>query len=59
MTAQIYNFNDYVKKKDEALRIAYGFPEEVWNLMKESGYDINYPEEIDQFFTDLGEEEDA
>ena len=59
MTAIIYNFNEYLKKKDEALRKSYGFPEEVWNLMKESGYDTNYPEEIDQFFTDLGEEEDA
>ena len=59
MTAQIYNFNDYVKNKDEALRRAYGFSEEVWSLLKESGYNINDPDDIDQFFWDLGEEEDA
>ena len=59
MTAIIYNFNDYVKNKDEALRRAYGFSEEVWSLLKESGYNINDPDDIDQFFWDLGEEEDA
>ena len=59
MTAIIYNFNEYVKKKDEALRKAYGFPEGVWSLLKESGYNINDPDEIDQFFWDLGGEEDA
>ena len=58
MTAKIYNFEDYVKDKDEALRRAYGFPEEVWSLLKESGYNINDPDEIDQFFWDLGEEEE-
>tara|TARA_Y100001951_G_C11171767_1_gene200679 strand:+ start:486 stop:668 length:183 start_codon:yes stop_codon:yes gene_type:complete len=58
MTAIIYNFNDYVKNKDEALRRAYGFPKEVWSLLKESGYNINDPDEIDQFFWDLGEEEE-
>ena len=58
MTAKIYNFNDYVKNKDEALRISYGFPEEVWSLLKESGYNINDPDDIDQFFWDLGEEEE-
>ena len=59
MTAKIYNFNDYIKNKDEALRRAYGFPKKVWNLLIESGYNINDPDDIDQFFWDLGEEEDA
>ena len=58
MTAIIYNFNDYVKNKDEALRRAYGFSEEIWSLLKEGGYNINDPDEIDQFFWDLGEEEE-
>ena len=59
MTAKIYNFRDYVNNKDEALRKAYGFPKEVWDLLIESGYNINDPNDIDQFFWDLGEEEDA
>tara|TARA_R100001132_G_C3260917_1_gene85066 strand:+ start:435 stop:626 length:192 start_codon:yes stop_codon:yes gene_type:complete len=58
MTAIIYNFSDYVKKKKESLRVSYGFHEEVWALIEESGYDIYDPEDIDQFFYDLGEEEE-
>tara|TARA_R110000764_G_scaffold132403_1_gene220220 strand:- start:1287 stop:1469 length:183 start_codon:yes stop_codon:yes gene_type:complete len=58
MTAIIYNFSDYAKKKKESLRVSYGFPEEVWALIEESGYDIYDPEDIDQFFHDLGEEEE-
>ena len=58
MTAIIYNFSDYIKKKKESLRVSYGFHEEVWALIEESGYDIYDPEDIDQFFYDLGEEEE-
>jgi hypothetical protein len=58
MTAVIYNFNDYAKKKNESLRVSYGFPKEVWDFIEESGYDVHDPEAIDQFFYDLGEEEE-
>ena len=58
MTAIIYNFSDYAKKKNESLRVSYGFPKEVWDFIEESGYDVHDPEAIDQFFYDLGEEEE-
>lgn len=58
MTAIIYNFSDYAKKKRESLRVSYGFPKEVWDFIEESGYDVHDPEAIDQFFYDLGEEEE-
>ena len=56
MTARIYSFNKFVERKDKALRLSYGYSEEMWYLMKDSGYDTNDPEDIDQFFWDLGGE---
>jgi len=56
MTAKIYNFKDYVFKKEERNRLAYGYSKELWNIIKENGYDVNDPSDIDQFFRDLEEE---
>tara|TARA_R110002020_G_scaffold421333_1_gene630393 strand:+ start:460 stop:630 length:171 start_codon:yes stop_codon:yes gene_type:complete len=56
MTAKIYNFNKHIENKDDALRRSYGYTKETWSLMKENGYNINDPEDIDQFFWDLEEE---
>ena len=55
MTAKIYNFSEHLKQKDTKLRLAYGYSEEVWDLIKENGYDVYDPEDIDQFFMDLEE----
>jgi len=56
MIAKIYNFNKHIENKDDALRRSYGYTRETWSLMKESGYNTNDPEDIDQFFWDLEEE---
>jgi hypothetical protein len=53
---KIYNFQDHVLKKEERNRVAYGYSKELWNLMKENGYNINDPKDIDKFFEDLGED---
>ena len=59
MTAKIYSFIEYSQKRDNALRLSLGYSEEMWDMMKDNGYNTNDPEDIDQFFWDLGEEEDA
>ena len=53
---KIYNFNKYVQKKEDQNRIAYGYSKELWNLMKDQGYNVNVPKDIDTFFEDLEEE---
>ena len=53
---KIYNFKDYVLKREERNRLAYGYSKELWNIIKENGYNINDPSDIDQCFKGLEEE---
>ncbi len=53
---KIYNFKDYVLKREERNRLAYGYSKELLNIIKENGYNINDPSDIDQFFKDSEEE---
>jgi|TARA_R100000093_G_C1885136_1_gene55292 hypothetical protein len=52
---KIYDFKQNALRIDEHRRKAYGYSKEIWDMMKENGYNVNDPLDIDQFFEDLGE----
>jgi|TARA_R110000824_G_scaffold122441_1_gene279651 hypothetical protein len=52
---KIFNFKEYVTKIEERNRIAYGYSKELWDFMKDNGYNVNDPEDIDTFFEDIEE----
>jgi Rad3-related DNA helicase len=43
---------------ENILRKSLGYTEEVWQLMKDSGYDVNNVKERDRFFKDLEDLDD-
>ena len=53
---KIYDFQKYVQKREDQNRLALGYSQELWDMMKELHYDVNNPSDIDQFFKDLEEE---
>ena len=53
MMTKVYDFDWYRLKKENITRKSLGYSKELWNLMKDSGYDINNEEEIERFFDDL------
>jgi|TARA_R110002124_G_scaffold84709_1_gene220421 hypothetical protein len=50
---KIYDFNWYRIQKEETLRKSMGYSKELWDLMKDSGYDTHDEEDINKFFEDL------
>ena len=52
---KIFDFEEYVQKKEDRNRLAHGYSKDLWNLIKENGYDVNDPDDIEQFFKDLKE----
>ena len=50
---KIYDLDWHRLKKENTLRKSLGYGEELWLLMKESGYDVTLQEERDKFFKDL------
>ncbi len=53
---KIYDFQEHVLKKEDSLRMSLGYSKELWNLIKDSGYNVKDQSDIDQFFKDLGED---
>ena len=50
---KVYDFDWHRLQKENTLRKSLGYTEEVWQLIKESGYDVNNAKERDRFFKDL------
>jgi hypothetical protein len=50
---KVYDFDWHRLQKEDILRKSLGYTEEVWQLMKEAGYDVRSSAERDQFFKDL------
>ena len=55
---KVYDFDWHRLQKEDILRKSLGYTEEVWQLMKESGYDVNNVKERDRFFKDLEDLDD-
>ncbi len=53
MTTEILDFQAYREQKDNVLRLSLGYNTEIWEAMKEAGYDVRSSAERDQFFKDL------
>ena len=53
MTTEILDFQSYREQKDNVLRLSLGYNIEIWEAMKEAGYDVRNGIERDQFFKDL------
>tara|TARA_R100001129_G_scaffold168427_1_gene136607 strand:+ start:748 stop:921 length:174 start_codon:yes stop_codon:yes gene_type:complete len=53
MTTEILDFQSYREQKDNVLRLSLGYNIEIWEAMKEAGYDVRNGVERDQFFKDL------
>ena len=50
---KVYDFDWHRLQKEDVLRKSLGYSMEVWQLMKESGYNVNSVEDREQFFKDL------
>ena len=50
---KVYDFDWHRLQKEDVLRKSLGYDEELWLMMKESGYDVTLQEERDKFFKDL------
>ena len=50
---KVYDFDWYRLKKEDVTRESMGYSKELWNLMKDSGYNINSEEDIEKFFEEL------
>ena len=50
---KVYDFDWYRLQKQEVLRKSMGYSKEIWDLMKDSGYDVYNEEDIYKFFEDL------
>ena len=49
MTTEILDFQAYREQKDNVLRLSLGYNVEIWEAMKEAGYDVRSSEDRDQF----------
>jgi hypothetical protein len=50
---KVYDFDWHRLQKEDVLRKSLGYSEDVWQLMKESGYNVNSVRDREQFFKDL------
>ena len=50
---KVYDFDWHRLQKKDILRKSHGYSEDVWQLMKESGYNVTNQNDRDQFFKDL------
>jgi len=50
---KVYDFDWHRLQKEDVLRKSLGYSEDVWQLMKESGYNVNSVKDREQFFKDL------
>jgi|TARA_R110000824_G_C15066814_1_gene663014 predicted metalloprotease len=52
---KIYDFQEYLQRKQTKDSLEHGSSQDqdLWNMIKEKGYDINDPDDIEQFFRDL------
>ena len=50
---KVYDFDWHRLKKEDILRKSLGYNEEVWLLMKDSGYNVNSQKDREEFFKDL------
>tara|TARA_R100001086_G_scaffold204867_1_gene120768 strand:- start:414 stop:587 length:174 start_codon:yes stop_codon:yes gene_type:complete len=52
---KVYDFDWHRLQREDILRKSLGYSEDVWRLMKDSGYNVTDQEDRDQFFKDLGD----
>ena len=50
---KVYDFDWHRLQKEDILRKSLGYNEEVWLLMKDSGYNVNSQKDREEFFKDL------
>jgi hypothetical protein len=50
---KVYDFDWHRLQKEDVLRKSLGYSTDVWQLMKESGYNVNSVRDREQFFKDL------
>jgi hypothetical protein len=50
---KVYDFDWHRLQKEDILRKSLGYSTDVWQLMKESGYNVNSVNDREQFFKDL------
>tara|TARA_R100001015_G_C4632250_1_gene195568 strand:- start:2729 stop:2899 length:171 start_codon:yes stop_codon:yes gene_type:complete len=50
---KVYDFDWYRLQREDVLRKSLGYDKELWEAMRESGYDVTSPKDRDQFFKDL------
>ena len=53
MTGKIINFYNVWKDRQETIRKAKGFPEDVWYEMINNGYNPNNDKDVIEYFEDL------
>ena len=55
---KVYDFDWHRLQKEDILRRSLGYTEDVWQLIKESGYNVNSVIDREQFFKDLEDLDD-
>ena len=55
---KVYDFDWHRLQKEDILRKSLGYTEDVWQLIKESGYNVNSVIDREQFFKDLEDLDD-
>jgi len=55
---KVYDFDWHRLKKEDILRRSLGYTEDVWQLIKDSGYNVNSVIDREQFFKDLEDLDD-
>ena len=50
---KVYDLDWHRLQKENILRKSLGYNKELWDLIKESGYDVNSFESREEFFKDL------
>jgi len=50
---KVYDFDWYRLQREDVLRKSLGYDKELWEVIKDSGYDVTSPEDRDKFFKDL------
>mgnify|MGYP003118793742 FL=1 len=55
---KVYDFDWHRLQKEDILRRSLGYTEDVWQLIKDSGYNVNSVIDREQFFKDLEDLDD-
>ena len=50
---KVYDFDWHRLQKEDILRKSLGYSTDVWQLMKESGYNVNSASDREECFKDL------